>query len=103
MSTIETMQTISQKGYVDVQCDATLPCPFCGQQPELKQVAHDMVWTGSRKYRRQVKMAIVSSTRTLKADTFCFRCEGCGCSSGGHHDTAQKAAEAWNRRFNSAE
>lgn len=90
---------IQTEQYEPVECDAPLPCPFCGSQPMLAQLAHITTWTGPRRARREVKVAIVSSTRRMKADTFWFKCEECDCRSGGHHDSAQKAAEAWNRRL----
>lgn len=94
------MKTIAKNGYAPVSCEQPLPCPFCGTEPELAQLAHTMrsERTGrSRKYR-QVKVCIIASSMTLTSDTFWFKCSKCGCVSGGHHLTAQQAAEAWNRR-----
>ena len=94
------MITIEEEGYSPVQCDAPLPCPFCGAEPELAQLAHDIRSERigrSRKYR-QVRVCIVASTRTLAADTFWFKCPNCNATTCGHHNTAQKAAEAWNMR-----
>jgi len=94
------MQTIEEAGYAPVKCEAPLPCPFCGSAAKLAQLAHETRSERigrSGKYR-QVRYSIIASTRTLTADTFWFKCQECGCTSGGHHATAQKAAEAWNRR-----
>jgi hypothetical protein len=94
------MRTIEEPGYTPVECEDPLTCPFCGSEPRLAQLAHVICSERigrSRKYR-QVKVCIAASTRTLTADTFWFKCQTCGCSSGGHHETAQAAAEAWNRR-----
>lgn len=82
---------ITQDRYAPVEVDQIpLPCPFCGGAAELSQVAHAQTTKG--------RVAIVYSQHTLHADTFWFRCESCGAQSGGHHDSAQKAVEAWNRR-----
>ena len=90
--------TIKEKGYKDVECDTPLPCPFCGGDALLCQLAHR---TTSRRVGRKfetVKICIIASNNNLEADTFWFKCPACNCTSGGHHDTAQKAAEAWNTR-----
>ena len=94
--------TISADGYADVFCDAPLPCPFCGCHPKLCQLAHvtrtERIGRGRK--TRTVRVSIVASTSRLTADTFWFKCPECSCTSGAHHDTAQKAAESWNRRAN---
>jgi hypothetical protein len=91
--------TIDKPGYEPVQCEAPLPCPFCGKTPKLAQLAHvtrqERVGK-SRKYRT-VRVCIVASTSTLKSDTFWFKCE-CGCTNGGTYRTAQAAVTAWNQR-----
>jgi len=91
---------IKQDGYTPVECDEPLPCPFCGSQPVLSQLEHyyrqERIGR-SRKYRT-VRIAVIASTRIQKADTFWFACEKCGCTTGGHHETAQAAALAWNKR-----
>lgn len=94
------MITIQEPGYAAVECDPPLPCPFCGATPRLVQLAHVTQYerTGRSRKTRAVKVAIIASSRTLTADTFWFTCDTCQCTSGGHHDTAQAAAEAWNRR-----
>ncbi len=35
-----TLTTIEHPGYAPVQCTNPLPCPFCGEIPELAQLAH---------------------------------------------------------------
>ena len=91
---------IKKDGYKDVECDAPLPCPFCGSEPKLAQLAHTYRQERigrSRKYRT-VQICLIASTSTLTADTFWFKCETCKCTSGGHHESAQAAARAWNTR-----
>ena len=71
------MQTIEQAGYTPVKCEAPLPCPFCGETPELAQLAHSYTSERigrSRKYR-QVRVCIIASNRMLTADTFWFKCK----------------------------
>jgi hypothetical protein len=94
------MITITKEGYFPVQCDEPLPCPFCGAAAELAQVAHETrsERIGRSRKQRQVRYAIIASTTPLAADTFWFKCPGCNATTGGHHGSAQKAAEAWNRR-----
>lgn len=85
------MITIRQDGYADVHINQIpLPCPFCGGAAELSQLEHAITGKG--------RVCIVSSSRIQHADTFWFQCESCRASSGGHHDSAQAAVEAWNRR-----
>lgn len=94
------MIEIQKEGYTPVMCDAPLPCPFCGSEAELAQLSHSTrsERIGRSNKFRQVRYSIIASSQTLTADTFWFRCKECRCTSGGHHDTAQKAVEAWNRR-----
>ena len=94
------MPIIAKDGYSPVECDAPLACPFCGREPELAQLAHvtrsERIGR-SRKYKL-VRVCIFASTSTLTADTFWFKCPKCGCTSGGHHASAQSAVDAWNIR-----
>lgn len=92
---------IVKEGYEPVECDEPLPCPFCGTTPQLAQLAHITRWEriGRSRKSRQVRICLVASTSTLKGDTFWFKCEACGCTSGGHHNSAQAAAQAWNTRI----
>lgn len=92
--------TIEKKGYAPVTCDAPLPCPFCGSDPELAQLAHttSLQRIGRSKKYETVKVCIICSTNPLVSDTFWFKCPECRCTTGGHHETAQAAVEAWNRR-----
>jgi formate dehydrogenase maturation protein FdhE len=85
---------IEKKGYVPVECDEPLACPFCGSTPELAQLAHSTTY----KNRKPVRCSIVFSTQTLEADTFWFKCNTCGATTGKHCDTAQEASELWNKR-----
>jgi hypothetical protein len=91
---------INQKGYAPVKCDKPLPCPFCGAEPKLAQLAHHMrsERIGRSRRFRQVRVCIIASTATLTADAFWFRCPVCDCSTGGHKGTALEASQAWNRR-----
>lgn len=91
---------IKQDGYTAVKCDKPLPCPFCGAEPKLTQLAHHMrsERIGRSRRLRQVKVCILASTSTLTADTFWFKCPGCGCTTGEHKDNAMDASKAWNRR-----
>lgn len=91
---------IAQKGYAPVECDEPLPCPFCGEHPELAQLQHVTRYEriGRSRERQPVRVTILASTNTLVADTFWFKCKSCGCTSGKHCDTAQKAVENWNKR-----
>ena len=91
---------IDQKGYSPVQCDKPLPCPFCGTYPELCQLMHRDSWqrVGRGRKLEKVRVCIISSSQILTGDTFWFKCPTCRCTTGGHHDTAQKAAETWNNR-----
>ena len=85
------MITIKQDGYADVYVDQSpLPCPFCGSAAKLAQLEH--AGTGKK------RVCIIASSRVQHADTFWFKCESCKATSGGHHGSAQKAVEAWNRR-----
>lgn len=92
--------TIHKEGYKPVECDEPLPCPFCGDRPELAQLEHITRYerVGRSKRPRPVRVAILSSTREIVADTFWFKCNRCGCTSGPHCGTAQEAALSWNRR-----
>ena len=92
--------TIARDGYTPVKCDKPLPCPFCGTEPKLAQLAHHMrsERIGRSRRFRQVKVCILASTSTLTADTFWFKCPECDCTTGGHKDTAREASKAWNRR-----
>jgi len=85
---------IKQEGYADVECDEPKPCPFCGAAVELKQLAH------ANRYGKNgvERVCIVASTRSLKADTFWFKCSECSATTGYHQGTAQAAVEIWNRR-----
>lgn len=78
---------IERKGYTSVECDCPLPCPFCGSEAELAQLAH--ATSGA---------CIVASSEVLAADTFWFRCTSCKATTGRHQTTAQDAVSAWNRR-----
>lgn len=91
---------IEEPGYTPVECDPPIPCPFCDATPRLAQLAHVTRYerVGRSRKTREVKITIIASSRILTADTFWFVCDACGCTSGGHHATAQAAAEAWNRR-----
>lgn len=85
-----TAVVIEQKGYAPVECDEPLPCPFCGAEAHLKQLAyHD----GPRG-----RTLIVSSSRQLAGNMFWFACMSCRATTGPHADTAQEAVEHWNRR-----
>jgi predicted RNA-binding Zn-ribbon protein involved in translation (DUF1610 family) len=99
------MRTYEKKGYVPVSCDEPLPCPFCGSEPELAQLAHnerfERVSRGGR--LEKVKTCILCSAATLTADTFWFLCPICGATSGKHCTTAQEAAENWNTRTRETE
>ena len=91
---------IEAPGYIAVECDTPLPCPFCGSDAELAQVAHAETSQRigrSRRYRT-VRVALIASTRPLKADTFWFRCSKCRASTGDHQHSAQRAVRVWNRR-----
>lgn len=79
---------IQEDGYEPVECDIPLPCPFCGSKPKLAQLAH----------RYGKKYCIIASTRTLRADTFWFKCRKCGTTTGRHEGNAQSAVENWNKR-----
>jgi hypothetical protein len=94
------MITITKQGYLPVQCDEPLPCPFCGTAAELAQLAHATrsERIGRSRKHRTVRVVIIASTSTLAADTFWFKCPECNATSGGYHGSAQKAVEAWNRR-----
>lgn len=94
------MIEITKPGYAMVQCDAPLPCPFCGGTPELEQVAHVVRWEriGRSRKQKQVRYALIASTDTLVADTFWFVCRTCGCTTGPHEATAQRAVTHWNKR-----
>ena len=92
---------VEQEGYTPVKCERPLPCPFCGAEPKLSQLSHvtrsERIGRSNR--LRQVKVCIVASTKTLTADTFWFKCEDCGCTTGPHHDNAMNASRAWNCRI----
>ena len=91
---------IEKPGYTAVECDPPLPCPFCGSEPELAQVAHSQTSQRigrSRKFRT-VRVALIASTRILTADTFWFKCPSCRATTGDHQHSAQGAVQAWNRR-----
>jgi hypothetical protein len=90
--------TIEKPGYVSVECDAPLPCPFCGGAAELRQLAHT---TTSRKVGKKwetVRVCIFAASTPLSSDTFWFACCQCNATTGKHCDTAQGAVEFWNRR-----
>jgi hypothetical protein len=86
--------TITEKGYMDVECDKPKPCPFCGAAPELQQLAH------ANRYGRNgvERVCVIASTGILKADTFWFKCSNCMATTGHHQSTAQAAVENWNCR-----
>ncbi len=71
-----------RKGFTPVECDAPLPCPFCGADAAFHCLKDDIVW----------------SSATLVADRFWFDCSKCHAGAGCHGKTAQQAAEQWNRR-----
>lgn len=100
-----TKAVIAQKGYAPVECDEPLPCPFCGEHPELAQLEYvtRLERVGRSHRMRPVRVAILASTGTLVANTFWFKCKSCGCTSGPHCGTAQEAVEHWNKRSNSNE
>lgn len=84
-----------KEGYEPVECDKPIPCPFCGTEPELKQLAH--TWTFSK--RKKVRVTLLASSTILKSDTFWFCCPQCEAHTGPHCKDAQKAVEYWNRRY----
>jgi len=93
------MVVITQDGYTPVTCLDVLPCPFCGTEPELRQVAHEYKLD---KRGKRTSIAIIASTRTLTSDRLWFGCPGCGCTSGGHHSSGIAASAAWNTRKDSS-
>src|SRR6188472_261782 len=95
--------TITKDGYEPVVCEQPLLCPFCGSPAELAQLSHitRSERIGRSKNFKQVRICIFASTRTLKSDTFWFKCSECKATTGGHHSDAEDAAAAWNRRAGS--
>ena len=91
--------TIEKRGYMPVQCDKPLPCPFCGSEPTLSQLAHTTTSRRVGKKWETVRICIAYSSQTLQADTFKFNCDNCKATTGRYHDTAQGAVEAWNTRY----
>ena len=94
------MPVITKDGYTPVECDVALPCPFCGTEAELAQLAHVERWEriGRSRKSRQVMVCLLASTSILTSDTFWFRCPSCDATTGSHQETAQAAVEIWNRR-----
>ncbi len=94
---------IKEEGYSPVECDEPLPCPFCGGNAKLKQLAHITRFetTGKGRSRRctEVKRCIVASNHERTGDTFWFACDNCKCTTGSHKDNAQEAVAAWNMRI----
>lgn len=88
-----------EKGYAPVEHDEPLPCPFCGSQPKLQQLAHRMSSVKRGRKYVQERVCILASTLTLTADTFWFTCPSCKCSTGPHCTTAAEAARHWNTRL----
>lgn len=101
MTDTATTVVIEKPGYEPVECEKPLPCPFCGSIPELAQLAHTYTWQRKGRSRKQekVRVCILASSGTLKGDTFWFKCETCGCSSGKHHDNPRDAAISWNTQI----
>lgn len=93
---------IKKEGYSPVECDEPLPCPFCGGNAELMQLAHttryETTGRGRSRQCKAVKICIISSNQELTSDTFWFKCTNCKCTTGSHKNTAQEAAAAWNTR-----
>lgn len=92
--------TITEPGYSPVICDKPLPCPFCGAEARLAQLAHRMSSEriGRSGKFRQVRICLIASSSTLTADTFWFACSECRSTTGPHCNTAQQAVENWNKR-----
>ena len=91
---------IEKQGYEPVECDKPLPCPFCGTTPELAQLCHVETWIREGRKSRKVKVCVMVSTEKLKSDTFWFKCQTCGCTTGKHCSNAQDAVKNWNTRAN---
>lgn len=93
-----------KEGYTPVECDEPLPCPFCGSDAELLQLAHitrfETTGKGRSRKCKEVKVCIVASNRELNGDTFWFKCVNCKCTTGSHKDNAQDAVLVWNTRTN---
>jgi hypothetical protein len=90
--------TIEKPGYVSVECDEPLPCPFCGGAAELRQLAHATTSRLVGKKLKTVRVCIFAASEPLNSDTFWFACCQCNATTGKHCDTAQGAVEFWNKR-----
>jgi hypothetical protein len=93
---------IKEEGYLPVECDEPLPCPFCGGDAKLVQLAHitrfETTGKGRSRKCKEVRICILASNYERTGDTFWFKCANCKCTTGSHKDTAQEAAESWNLR-----
>ncbi|MFN6310379.1 MAG: Lar family restriction alleviation protein [Planctomyces sp.] len=89
--------TIDKPGYVSAECDAPLPCPFCGGAAELK-LAHATTSRLVGKKMKTVRACIFAASEPLNSGAFWFACCQCNATTGRHCDTAQGAVEFWNKR-----
>ena len=89
---------IKKEGYSPVECDKPLPCPFCGGDAELMQLAHETRVERVGRKSKTVKVCVLAANYELTSDTFWFKCTNCKCTTGNHKATAQEAAETWSTR-----